>query len=443
MKDMSRISRSALSWNGLEAIIYQLGLLAHQSCLFNVMNKSVYGQMGIIFSMVYLIANLANLGFDTGMGSWWLEATKSKQSFKLLVWYQFTPQIMLIFITVFIASQLELVQFFLKDLYLGTAVATLCLSESLKKTLLRTMYLSFANRFVALVELLNILTYIALVWWLWYYNGGLTLLYLFVPMTILSCCVTSIYFYKLWIFFKSLPSIFAALPSLRSVASTRAAHWANQLIHLLFSGNALVPLLGLQYGIETAGTFKLVSSIAQSINSILYKTFGLAGHALFCHIKTSDQKKVQSLFYQLSYSVNQVFYILALFLFVGATRFLKPDMLETPESIASFTILALFAAILISESFFSLYESFLMAQNKIQLMVWTQLSVFVLFCSMAFFKGTLLSVLGILFALRIAAFSFVAYSIIIRWHLSPSWHLNPRLAFCGAVIAGIALLCVW
>jgi|SRR5579872_613095 len=360
---MNHVLRTLLSrsiyWNSFESISYQLILCLHQAAIFYILSSQEYGMVGVLFSTVYAIGSMANLGLDTALGSWWAVALKGKKSFCTLVISQLIPQII-----VAVILAITIVYFYPVDSRIEYSLlfflGALAVQESIKKSLKICMYLLFANHIVAPTEVLLITIYTAIVWLLYYWYGTLSLHTIFIPMIVTTTMSILVYAYHLHSIYKDLSNEDTpASISLREIALIRASNYATQLTHLIFSGNILIPLFAHRFGLTIAGSLKFIDTIAYSIGTIMRKVVGTTGQALFAHTKSMEKKVQAALFASITNQAYQIIYVLLIFFLINGTKVNHSTILNIGMGAA-----ILYGLLILTENIFYVYEQFFVTHDR-------------------------------------------------------------------------------
>ncbi len=353
----SLLSRS-IYWNSFESISFQLVLCIHQATLFYTLPAEQYGIVGVLFSGIYAIGTISNVGFDTALGSWWSTALASKKGLLYLIILQLIPQVL---IAITLASGVAIFYPFSNNVekYLLIVCGILTLLESIKKSLKVCMYLAFANHIVAPTEVVLVLLYTSTVWSLYIMYGALDLVTIFAPMVLTTALSILVYIYHLAGLYRTAPQENSYVPPLRHIALIRLGNYTTQLTHLIFSGNILIPLFAHKFGLTVAGSLKFIDNIAYSLGTIMRKVVGTTGQALFAHTKSMEHRIQAELFASITNKAYQIIYALAIFFLVNGTKVNHATIITLGIGTA-----LLYGLLIITENIFYVYEQFFITHDK-------------------------------------------------------------------------------
>lgn len=429
-----RLFNRGVKWNAFEGIFYQTILTCHQAILFSVLDNFTYGLIGVSFSVLYLSILFFNFGFDKSLAAFFPLFIKNKSLFKKIFIRQFLIQaifLSLIFFVVILFSKQMFFWFFSKflfDINILPILALILITESLKKSLRYVCELAFLNKQIAITEICLISSYVIFFWIGYFYLNKVNLYLVFVPHLIQSIFGVLIFSYFLINIYKTLSNEKEniTLNNIKEIIYARISNYFNQLSHLLFSGNFVIPFLACIYGLKKISIFKLLNIISVYFTVILERTFGLTSGALLSHLHnlTKDAKQAA-----LNIATNKlliVIYAIFIFLFFNFKNFFY-SAFEIPD--VGIISIYLFLFSIIFENLFITMEQFFIVENKIYYFVIVNLFaafIFYLFSSTAFFISFDLKWILLFFILtRIFCF------IILRWILQKklNTHLNYKINF--------------
>jgi len=426
------LSRS-LRWLSFEAISYQFILLGHQFILFGIADRQLYGLAGTLFSLVYLCVTVADLGLEPSLSPFFAQLTKNRQAFGRFLVVQFIPNVAIIgFLFAGLFCFLLLGRSWFASLGVGmpllAVLGLLTLTECIKKTLRAVLHLAFLNRATAFIGFGTIVSYIATVWGLYGFGFALSLPIIFVPMLVTSSISMMLMIFFVYKFYRSLPQDAACtLPYFgRRVIASRGFNALNQLSHLLFSSNFLVPFFAFQFGLAHAGLFKLVSHIAYCTTGILRRTFGVASDALLAKSKAMAAQARREVFTRISERLHHALYGIFIFFVINHTKLLTYGGVQLQE--ASAPLAYLFLLICLSENFFIAYEKFYIMHEKAGRLLFFNVFTMILTYGVIHYAaalsqfGALLSIV----AIRVTAFVLLSAASFYTWHLRPAWRLRPK-----------------
>lgn len=393
--DLKKLFSWALTWSALEALSYYTILTTHLVALFYTTDAIVYSTQGSLFALVYLFITLANGALELAIIPVFSLLNKTVEGKNYLIhkiliqtWILFlTPFAMGLVIKYFFATCVPLwaIDFLTyKCLLIFSLLVT---SEGTKKNLRALLHLTLHYRALATLEFLNIISYVVLLWGLYFYGFTLSIPLLIGTFLSVSLITTLILF--LIILFHYHTNIYKVLfkkttnpeiPEYKIISSlfftTRFYSFINQLMRIIFSGNFLLPFLTLKVGIAHAGLLALVNGITSTSASIIQRIFGSVGATLFAHTKNSDHHK-QQVFQWLTSTSHTLSLIFLVIFIINIPHFIQLNAQELSTNTIS--LLILFFLVHIVESSFVIYEKLLIAHNQAYLLIYLN-SAHGLFC---------------------------------------------------------------
>jgi len=436
-------------WVSFEALSYQLILLTHQIALSRVCDCALYGLIGTTFSLVYLFVALTDFGLESSISPFFATLTKDKKLFKRFFTIQLLPNIcsvgvffaLVLGIKFLLASRLTILN--LIDLPMLCMLGALVLSENIKKTLRTTMHLAFLNQEVAFIEFGTIIGYTATIWALYAFGSPVSLHLIFVPMLITSVISNGVMFFFLRRFAHALPQQSPEkIPSLKKrIAKSRGFNYMNQLSHLIFSSNFLVPFFAMQFGLAHAGVFKLVSHIAYCTTAILRKTFGVTSDALLAKAKEMSWEAKRSAFLQVTQKLHHALYGVIIFLAINYNKIIAYK--NAGAQTISGPLVYLFFIICLSEIIFITYEKFYITQEKAARLLAFNITSMVLTYGAIRYAADFskLGLLLIILAIRAGMFALLSLASFYTWKIKPQWKIQARyVAFAFSIAIGFFVL---
>lgn len=406
-------------WNFFEATVYQLILAGHQLFLFRTISSSLFGTAGTIFASLYLIIALANLGLDHALSSFFSYAVQNKQQCTYFIGRQL---LLASIIMVIVAFSFMCFQTFV-PFSCALIIAALCVVESMRKTCMTILHLAYLNKECALIEIGSLIFYSGIVWTSYYGGIPFSLYLIFTPLLITSSMALVISSFLLYRLYQQLPdqSVAHDTHAYRAIIATRGYTWVNQIGHLFFSSNFLIPFFAYHYGVSYAGVLKLISTLSYSISSIMRKVGGTASSALFAYSKhTNNQRN----FFMATNVVHQFLYGIIIFFTINYYKILVGTgtwMTSTHCALAYF-----FLMVTLSETLFITYESFLITHEKAHYVAFFNLStialIYIVLHNLRYHAPltTIIILLGMRLITFLALYSFSYY----RWHIKPSWRIK-------------------
>lgn len=434
----------SIAWNTLESVVYQLCFLAHQLLLFSVTDRTTYGLIGTFFSITYLIVTITNCGLDVSVAPFFTIITQSKDQFKKFFLMQLVPELCIV-TTLFLAAMIK--HIFFSSLTLpcdvGTPfliiLGTLVFFEGAKKTLRMILHLAFLNDKTTFVEIANIIMYVSLVWTSYLLGNPISLYLIFIPMLIVSATSCLMLFVFVYDYYATLPDKSTSKIEIGSlqwrILQSRFFNFFNQISHMIFSSNFLVPFFALFFGLHQAGVLKLLASITHSITTIVQKAFGISSNILLSHIKDESDVVKKNIFFMITNHLNQVIYGILLFFIINHKTIMGISAIANTGT--TWSIAYLFMFISFSETFFIAYENFFITHEKAgYLFLFNMIIMSIVMCIMMNMHlfSQLMLLLAII-AVRIFAFSTLGLLSFYQWRIKPALAINPRYFFCSFLIS--------
>jgi hypothetical protein len=427
----------ALSWNTVESVLYQGLFVVHQFALAHRIGTAEYGMIGTFFSLVYFVSALSNFGLDVSLAPFLGHMLSDKRSIRRI----FLSQLLLL-----IAVQCLLLAggSLCKDRILSCAIpgslysilALLVISESVKKTVRTALQLLFFNHLTALIEVVGLACYVAMVWFSYLQGYALTAMVIFVPMLLMSLATVGILLSIVYSYYQQLPEHTAGADPLPIASLLRVRLFSTFYTagHLMFSANFLIPFCAVRFGFMWAGTLKLMSTVTYTIGVFMHRLFGTTSEAVFSRVKQADSDVRKQAFYTVTHAIHQLVYALILFFGINGTKLLA--YAAAPEGHAG-SVALLFVALMLSEYLCMAYEKFYLVQERADLLLYVYApalaSLFLLYVC-AYTPTTLLL---FLLVLRLLTFGLLARGSFYRWHIVPA--LMPDMRSLLVALAGALL----
>lgn len=404
-------------WNTVESISYQSILVLHQYALYQILPKNIYSSISICFSLIYLGISVCNFGLDNCIGPFFWHISET-QSNALLFFKRLLLNHLYILLIISIVSIPCMYYFLRSDITISMLIimAFLFIAESIKKTMRILLHCALINRRTTYIELTALLSYVFIIWMLYYHNYTLNNIAIFVPMTLISWISLLGLGYVMYEWYKQLPISHISSPAKvhTEIAHYRMQSYTTQLSRIAFSSNFLIPLFAWHCGIEYVGILKLVSYVSYFIYTVMYKIFGEALQsclALWHTINTHEEQKdffntINHYMYSLLSGTIFIIYILAQYF----------NMLDTIKTIGCLFFLCMFI-----ENFIISYEKmyqhikknlYITLFNFINLIVFTSLTATPLIQTPFSFLTTFL-------LLRISTIIGIVLTGYYFWHIKP------------------------
>lgn len=394
---------SALKWNTLEVVLYQLALVLHNIALAKVLGGSFFGVIGTIFSIIFLLIPILGFGFDKALIANFSTITTNKNNLKEFFFYQLFIQIcalgLAIPILIKLGNPLDIIfcrpqSCFEISSLIWTIAGLIIITEGLRRSLKIFVQLTFKSKYTSIVEITLLIAYLIIVWSFYFLNEALTLEQIFIPFLMTSATSLLPYIYICSKIYRATPSTAAAL-SWKQFLKSRYEGYLFQLSSAFFSGNMLVPLFAYKYGLPVAGYLKIFSYIGGTVISFSEKIFGITSSALF--ISLGDSKERRIAFKKIK---DQFLFIIGL----ASTLMILIYFVSRHPIYSGAGILFLWALIL--ENFNIVYEKYFLVQHKILGIFFINLISALIFFLLFWFNAFDLKV-AVLAIIFIRAISFV------------------------------------
>lgn len=354
-QSFSSLFRLAMLWNAVEAFGYQIVFFFYQLFLFKNISADLFAAQGVFFATGYLLITLINGAFEAGVIPVFSELSRSRGSFKKILFPLIVQTIFLFVVPLIIGWLIPSFSGMLLSLFVGL--------EGTKKNLRALLFLGFDSKFLAKIELLNIASYATLVCVLHYIFGiydVVALVALFLLVSFVSVCFLvkrALHFYL----HLPLGTDFNSGKLEQRFLISRLYSYANQLTRIFFSSNFLLPFLA-TFSCEAAdvAVASLVNTVTFTCTSLIQKIFGPLGSALFAYAKYTDSKSKQSVFF----TVTRAAWIVGFLLFLGAL--LYGLTVNSVSNLSAASFIGIFFLAHLVESCSIVYEKFFIAEEKQQ-----------------------------------------------------------------------------
>lgn len=436
--------RFGLVWTLIDSIGSQGLVILYHLFYRTYAGSSQHGAMGCLLSLVYLCVALTNIGLDKTLAPFLETFSASRSRLRLFSYIFLFPQAVFIgLVSTLVYSYFPTAQIILPLLasvttQLITYILLTFISESLRKTLRTFLQLSFYFRFAALVELLGIsLNFAGII--LLYNKGQLSLLASWQVLAgtslvqLVLLCIGMLYVYL------ALPTeephdINVGELFLR-VSKTRIFSWALQSLNQLYSGNFLVPICALQFGIASASLMKIITSISYWITLIAKRVFGVTSNALLAHLKSRSPETQIQAFHFLTEVFNQALYGVLIFLIVNGRK-IALHQFDSTQGI-TWSLLYFMLILTFIESFFILYERWYILEEDAQ----TYLLFNVASIGLLYFVVNALhspvAILSAIICIRVITFILLSLFSFYRWKIWPSFRPHIKTIMGALIISGI------
>ncbi len=365
----------AVKWNFVEAIIYQLIFVAHQTAFFWLAPTSFFGLVGSLFGIIYVIVTLLVVGSDGALTPFFSEFNKTKTSFTSFL-SLYTRRQLFVMTLILVMATAGIYQFGnwsrfsdITHLHILILLATICVTESLKKIIRYLLQLCFQNKATTLYELLGIGSYTTMVWSWYWYTGTFTLLGLFVPFLISSLGVLICISRQVMIYAMHLPTgdtsdTVTQLPA--ELTRVQILISINHYGRTLFSGNVIIPLFALYAGSAQAGLASFANAVTHTATFFIQKLSVPPGAALLTRVQHADQQE----HHHALRIILHLGHVLALISSVGILLY---GLIKGPTccglNFQTTFLFGFFFFIHVLENLFMIYEKYFLIKNRTGLLV--------------------------------------------------------------------------
>ena len=438
-----------MRWNAAEALFFYGTLIIHQIFMFKIAGPVAYGKIGTLFAVSYFIEYVLDFGFLSSIGPFFSWTKSNQNNFRSWFFWVLVPQIIL-FLCIppalilsfnffkFHYGHTSIVEIFVQNQHALLIFSFVLALDGIRRTLNGILQVAFLNKMAAIIEIINVCIYMAVVWGMYFYGIPLNLYSVFTPY-IFTTLISIIFFsivLKKW--FSSLPkSKEPAKIPLKRIIISRIFNSAHETSTQFFSQGFLVPLFAIHIGIQQAGIFQLISSIEQYTRSIIKRIFSLTSNALLSHVKDATLACKQKSFAMATKRLNFVLYFVLVVVLVNISKFAAIG--TSIQSFVMWPMIYFFFVIMFSHNFFILYERFYIIEEKVHYLFGVNLAF--IFASAAilyvFKQDITITIYSIFSVIRILYYIGMIYLAQKLWKTRSNWRIKPILM--GAFIA-IALI---
>ncbi len=405
----------SVRWNFFDACVYQVVLTGHYAALFYATTPAFFGMMGTLFSLVFLLATLANAGLDATLSAFYTRAVSSRIQMQTIIMRHIGATIVIAFVLGTLISFLWIILPYRSPSFsfpLALTLLGILICESVKKSLRMVLQLAFHTPLVAGIESATVLSYVCAVWLGHFCGLSLTLMHLFLPMLICwlgATLVSAFFVYRLYQQLPLLPPTLTESISQTLFIKNRFLNLTNQLVHQLFSSNFLVPFFALRGGFAVAGQLKLVCYVSYGITSALQKIIGFSASALFAQLVGKESKNMRHAFMLVQKTLLAFLASILLLAVVIGSSFLFFTQAPLAQQSPHLVLLALIFSMQLSENFFTTFERLLIVQERALFLTFINGGTAAALYLTIRVTGqlSLLSTISILLAIRICAFFVV------------------------------------
>lgn len=445
--------KHSLFWNLFDSVGTQ-GLLILYHLLFrNFFGAELHGRVGCTLSVFYLCIIILNAGLDYSLAPFLDYFTKSRRHFRSFVLWLILPQICFLSLCVlifyaffpFIQNLFSIFKTFSPaSALLLLSIGFTFLTESIKKTFKYLLQLSFYTPLTAIVEVVGMIIYMLIIFLSALHGIGVTLEYTWQALGIVSAAQLLILTAGVLRLYTSLGNKVASdklwhdLPT--RIMKTRVFAWSNQCMQQLFSGNFLVPICALHFGLEQASLMKVITSISYWITLIAQKVFGVTGNALLAHVKTRSLETQRKAFEYISFLLTQALYFLVIFLIINGKKIALLQAAQT-EGIR-WSLLYFMLILSFFECFFIIYEKWYILEEKASIFFLFNLISFGALYTLYPYVRSTVALLMVIITIRLLTFFVLTLFSFYRWKIWPSLKPEARALALALFISAVCYVLI-
>ncbi len=430
----------AAFWNAFNVFLYKIILQIHQTCLFYVISKELFGISGILFSTIYFLISLTNFGFDYSLFAFHQYYSSSQKNFKIMM-----QQFMLRSIAVLFVTSLFLIIFhyfsYLPQIFfikqyaptpLITILALIFISESMKKSLELFAHLSFLNKTITILEIISLLAYTATVWVFYFFFGFINLYVIFTAMCMMSLIELNLVLQRLNKFKQTLPltADSSCHPTRKTIFSNQCINYINQIAKALFSPNFIIIFLAYHLGMIKAGYIKLIIDSVIVLYMLLNRAVGIPSGALMSQRATltkPDLPHFSVIFLKITNAYIQFLYTLLII----SSAVIIPCIIKSNCSNTTMINIVFFAFTGFLEYLMITYEKLYLTQKAAHALAIINISALTfLIPALWFSNNTITEYLLLPFVIiRLISFVSIAYLAYTTWNIKPYFYIKLKTIF--------------
>lgn len=415
-------------WTLFGSVVYETLKIIHCLLLMKLLSTVDYGAMGSLFSLIYLVTYIADLGATNSIPPFLHIFVQSRSTFKsFLIRYSLIPHTPLLFIcatggTIFALSKLSPLPY----LFIIPAIIILETIRSFMRVLLHT---TFQAKRAVVVELTILILYLFTIWAPFViFNSPITLNRIFIPHLVDSIITVACFAFLIMKFYKTLPideSKHLPATLAKRLLITRLFNYLLRVSRNMFTSNFLTPLFAIKFGLAAAGVFYFASILANAIQAMVKAVIGYSGNALLASIKESGQSVKKEAFNILCQKLIRLTAPFVIFLAINHKAIIKLSVAPNATS-HTISLCLLFLIISFSEFFFILYEQFYVieeAANKLFFFKLLELSIFYGLITSEVISSPATTLVGLI-CIRLVSFTIIAINAFYYWRIKPSFKAN-------------------
>jgi hypothetical protein len=432
--------KSSVKWNLSGSLIFEFFHISFHFMLLGALGSRFYGLMGALFSLVYLPIYLSDFGFITALPAYVHTLTESKKNLRTYFLSYVATQFPFIALGIAITFGYYATFFSSNSLILPALALTilLTLSEGLRMFLRFFLHTQFFNKQVIFIELFFMLLYMAAVVGPYYLFGSPILVHRIFYYYFANSIASNLYFSSLvFRLYKTLPNIETDPPKdfLRTIAKNRIFNHSIHVGKHLISGEFLVPLFAVRFGLKEAGFLKLATTVAHSIKALVKSAIHFSGSAFLTKLKKHYSKTPSEAFQVMGASLNKLIYVIIIVLVVNYRPIKMLLSAYYPNLKTAFIYLFMFIIITLLQQLAVAYEQFYLVENATQKLFYLKLFEGILFLGIAVLSRSASPtiLLSSIVLVQLVSFSLIATHAYAKWKLKPYTKIS-LLSISKAVI---------
>lgn len=433
-------------WSFGGSLTFELSHIIHNGLLLYFLGASFYGLLGSLFSIVYLIINIANFGFESSVAPFLKIITSSQKSLRRVLPLYVLPQIGIILACSYLVFLFSRSIFFHPNQPIHFLFFfLLATTEGIRIFFRRFLHNIFLNKATILVEHIATFSYYAIIWGSFLCGRSLSLELIFIPYAFFSVFVIFIFFVMTYRYYKQLPTTGALVPRFFWRRILRARYY-NSLISIeafVISGNFLVPFFATSFGMQQAGLFKIANIAAHSIKALIKSIVHFPGAALLASAKTKAHHIKKVAFYTLSNKLHHIILFVIIFLSVNCVQiyFFYPTGTYF-RSAWWYTFI--FIGITLIHQLFVLYEQFYIIEEFAHKLFFIKSIEFILFYFLIIANGYLTPITTLINIglIQILSFGILATHAYATWRIKPYFRIRWSFIVYSFLVSSLSMIII-
>lgn len=432
--------KQSFKWNIFGSIFYESTKVLNHIFLIKSMPSDKYGLMAAIFSGIYFVIHLGELGITQSLPAFLSIFIKNQTNFKkLFIKLYLLPQIVIYAIASAIAIFFYTRSFLLSpDSPFLFIIPLTIIFEGIRIFLRRFLHNIFITKKTIILETLLMILYLGAVWIPYiFFNKPITLNSIFLPYLISSIVAVTFFIFFIINFYKKMPKQETSNPKnlLSRIIKTRWLSYSTNVSKTFFTGNFLTPFFAANFGLAEAGIFNLANHIAESIKAIAKSTVIFSGGGLFAKLKSAPIKIKKQAFKLLSKNLNKIIYPVLIFIIINNKFVFRLKEVTVTSSTTAMALL--FFIITAMEFFFMAYEQFYTVEEKVgKLFIFKliEITMFYTVISAKMFSDPVYILVGLLIV-KLISFTMLAINAYANWKLKPCLKINWTILFISILVS--------